>query len=411
MTRSVIEVDLDRITHNVRTLRATLGPDVGLCAVLKADAYALGAPRIAKRVGAVKDGATMLGVYSLDEAREIVNAATGLPILVFSPVRELRRDDRLFRFAGTGQLHLTAHDPEQLEAVARVADALGITIPVHVELDTGMARGGSAPEDALRMLERAHNHRRLRVAGLFSHLASAESDAVATDRQRRTLDEFVRSAQQFLPEDCLIHLANTHGLFRGREMHKSMCRVGIGLFGYADRAHDDSGFPLAREAQALKPAFRWASNVTHVRTVPPGTTVGYGSTWTARRTSRLGLVPVGYADGYPTALSNRARVGVVLPQPDASELRAFAPVVGAISMDQTVIDLTDISDAGLHARVELIGDDPEAPNALPQLARLANTVPYDLMCRLNARIERRYTMPKIATRPLVRPIDTLERAG
>lgn len=393
MSASRIEVDLDAITHNVRLLRRVLGPEKGLCAVLKANAYGLGALRIAKRVASVPGGgATMLGVFALDEARELVNAATGLPILVLSPVRVLKRDDRLYRFAATGDLHLTAHDPENLEAIIGIADGQGVTLPVHIELDTGMSRGGASPEDARAMLERAHAHRRLRIAGLFTHFACAESDAEMTNTQRQRFDDFLRSVEHLLPEDCLVHAANTHAVFRGRELHKSMPRVGLALFGYADRATDADGFGLAREASELRPAFRWSSEIVHTRLVEPGTPVGYGSAWTSTRTTRLGLVPVGYADGYPLALSNNARIGVVIERPGEAPLRAFAPVVGLVSMDQTVIDLTDILEAKVGTRVELISDDPDAPNALPALAKQAGTVPYDLMCRLSARIERTYAL-------------------
>ncbi|GAB4521309.1 MAG: alanine racemase [Phycisphaerales bacterium] len=416
MPRSIIEIDLDAIAHNVRVVRGVIGQECALCAVLKADAYGLGALRIAKRIASVIGGPGMIGVYDLDEAREFVNAAVGLPILVLSPVRALRRDDRLYRFAATGDLHLTAHDPDNLEAIASIADGLGVTLPVHVEVDTGMARGGASPADARHMLARAHQHRRLRVAGLFTHYARAETDAHATDAQRRTFDEFVRNVSHLLDPDCLVHAANTHGVFRGREHHRGMVRVGLGLFGYADRATDphtgEHAFPLAGEARDLRPAFRWASGVTHLRTVEPGTSVGYGSTWTAQKTTTLALVPVGYADGYPLALGNAARAGVVIPREGQQPLRAYAPVVGAVSMDQILLDVTHIPGVELGTRVELISDNPAAPNALHALAHAAGTIPYDLMCRLSARIERTYhlgAMPEIT--PVLRPHDRLARTA
>ena len=413
MPRSVIEVDLDAIAHNARAIASVVGPNTALCCVLKADAYGLGAQRIAKYVAsALKGHPAMIGLYDLDEARELVNTAVGLPMLILSPVRELRRDDRLYRFAATGDLHLTAHDPDNLEAIANIADGLGVTLPVHIELDTGMARGGASPADCRNMLARAPHHRRLRIAGLFTHYASAETDAEVTDRQRRTFDEFVRSVEHLLPDDCLVHAANTHAVFRGREHHRSMVRVGLALFGYADRATDADGFPLATEATQLRPAFRWASHVTHLRTVETGTAVGYGSTWTAQKSTTLALVPVGYADGYPLALGNTARAGVVIPRDNQPPLRAYAPVVGSVSMDQILLDVTHVEGLSVGTRIELISDNTAAPNALHALANQAKTIPYDLMCRLSARTTRTYhlgAMPE--STPVVRTQGRLARTA
>ena len=417
MPRSVIEIDLDAIAHNARTIAAVVGNQTARCCALKADADGLGAPRIAKFVAAALKGhPAMIGLYDLDEARQLVNTAIGLPMLILSPVRELRRDDRLYRFAATGDLHLTAHDPDNLEAIASIADGLGVTLPVHIELDTGMARGGASPADARAMIARAAHHRRLRIAGLFTHYASAETDPDATDRQRRAFDDFIQGSAHLLPDDCLLHAANTHAVFRGREHHRSMVRVGLALFGYADRATDptsgEAGFPLATEAKDLRPAFRWASHVTHLRTVEPGTAVGYGSTWTAQKPTTLALVPVGYADGYPIALGNTARAGVAIPREGQAPLRSSAPVVGAVSIDQILLDVTHVECVAIGTRIELISDNPAAPNALHALAHQAGTIPYDLMCRLSARIERSYhlgAMPEVT--PVVRGNPRLARTA
>ncbi len=396
MSTSTIEVDLDAIAHNTELIAGLVGPEASVCAVLKADGYGLGGARIAKRVAAVlgEQKGHMIGVYTLDQAREVVEAAIRIPILVLMPIRELRRDDRLYRFAATGKLHFTAHDTDNLEAIAGIADTLGVGIDVHVEVDTGMARGGASDEEAARMVAFCDSHRRLRLAGLYTHLSSAESDGERTGEQRRRFDAFLRGVAPLTPADCRIHIANTHGVFRGREHHRSMVRVGLGLLGYADRVTHEEGFALATEAQGLRPALRWTTKLAHVRTISSGTSVGYGSTWAARRTSRIGLLPVGYADGYPLQLSNTGRVGVVLQ----GGIRAYVPVVGAVSMDQTVIDITDVPEAGLGTEVELIGSESGTPNALPAVARAAGTIPYDVLCRLHAHIERRYVTPVIRSR-------------
>ncbi len=168
-----------------------------------------------------------------------------------------------------------------------------------------------------------------------------------------------------------------------------MVRVGLALFGYGPTEFaDPEEFEFAEEAARLTPAVRWLSRIVQIKRIETGAPVGYGSTWRAPRPTRLGLVPVGYADGYPVALSNRAKVGVVT----ASASRAFAPVVGRVSMDQLMIDLTDLpeQEARIGSTVEVIGADPAAPNHLPTLAAQASMIAHELLLRLSARLPRQY---------------------
>lgn len=392
---SRIEVDLTGVSSNVRTVRRVLAAGCaggtvrapGICAVMKADGYGLGAARIAKRLAIA--GVDMFAVYTPDQARTLIDAAVMNPILVMMPAHELDRSDPLYRAATRGQLHFTIHGRESFEAIAAAADLQGLTLMVHLEVDTGMSRGGVPLEDARGLVESIVRHPRLRLAGVSNHFACADSDDAFTRAQSQRFGAWLAACAGLIPGDCVVHEANTFGCFRGEWSHRGMVRIGLAILGYgAEEFADRERFAFAEEATRLRPAMRWLSEVIQVKRIGAGTPVGYGAVWRAGRPTRLGLVPVGYADGYPLALSNKAKVGVTL----RSGVKAFVPVVGRISMDQMMIDLTDlpVEEVGCGADVEVVGNDPTAPNHLPTLARQAGTITHELLCRVNARLQRQY---------------------
>lgn len=394
---SRIEVDLAAVEHNVGVVRRATGAGVGLCAVLKADGYGLGAVRLAKRLAIA--GIDMAAVYTPDQARALLDASLPgtIPIQVLMPVRELERADPLYRALLAGQVHLTLHDQDSFRAVAEIGQSLGLTIPVHVEVDTGMSRGGAAPDEALALIARVSEHPRLKLAGVFTHCASADSDMAQTQRQAAAFDDLLKRAGSAIPKDCFIHQASTYGLFRGAFLHRRMVRVGLALLGYGgEEFADPANAQLINYAKDLLPCVRWVSKIVHTKWIEAGTPVGYGCTWRAKRRTRLGLVPVGYADGYPRALSNKARVGVEM----ANGVRAFVQQVGTVSMDQITVDLTDLPETGLGVGswVELVGNDRTAPNHLPELAKQAGSITHELLCRFGPRVPRHYVAME-ETRP------------
>ncbi len=398
---SRIEIDLSVIERNVGRIRRTLaagspGRPVSICAVLKADAYGLGAARVAKRleIAAVE----MLAVYTPDQARSLVDAAIRTPILILMPAYSVSRMDTLYRAASTGRLHFTVHEPDQLASLTRLADQLGITLPLHFEVDTGLHRGGSSPADAAAMVRAAAGHPRLRIAGLSTHFSSADCDPAFTAEQLRRFDDFLAATAGFTDDTTAVHAANSCGMFRTHRSHHDMVRIGLALFGcVADRYRDPESCEFIDDCRSLEPALRWTSQIAHVIHVAENEPVGYGGTWRTDRPTRLALVPVGFADGYPLSLSNRGAVGVELP--DGS--LAYCPIAGRVSMDQMTLDVTDLPETAVTfgTRVELIGTDPEAPNHLPTLARAATSSVHEMISRLGPRVPRVYRAT--ADQPLV----------
>lgn len=434
MATSRLEVDLSAVSRNVGIIREALeagraassaaldpapqgGPAripvrAAVCAVVKQDAYGLGAPRVGKALAAL--GAEMLAVYSLDESRAFVDAPIQTPILVLAPVRHIDRADTIYRLAVRGRLHLTVHDADQAQELAATAARLGCRIPVHVALDTGMSRGGSLEPQATRTVELVLTSSRLTLAGVMTHFSSPACDDAFTREQAKAFRAWIESIRPSLPAvtggaGLLIHAANTAATLRSRSLHANMVRIGQGLYGYGGEGFAD---PLAVEfasfGKKLQPAVRWTSSITHVHEVPKGWPVGYGRTFRAPRPTKVALVPVGYAEGYPIALSNAASVAVMphdfdrprtgvapnaSPTPGpAAERPAFAPVIGRVSMDQLTIDVTGLPERFAHpgAEVELIGTDPQAPHHLPTLAKAAATITHELLCRISPKVERVY---------------------
>lgn len=395
---SVIEINLSDLDHNVRILREMAGPQTALCPIVKADAYGLGAGRVAKRLADV-GGAELLAVYTPEQAAELFRVAVSCPVLVLMPVREIARADEVYRALISDRLQLTVHDMAHVSDLITVADRYAVTVPVHLEIDTGMSRGGCSLAEAGEVLERIAAHKRLKLVGLFTHFARAESDVEFTEKQYRQFDAFMTAHARLIPPHCRIHVASTFAALRSPRYHRSMIRVGLAWAGYGvEWLEDGEVIPSARK---LRPILTWRSQVVHIKSIDRGTPVGYGSSWVARRKSIVGLVPVGYADGYPTRCGGRDRHkggSLAVLGDDAAPL-GFAPVIGAVNMDQITIDLTDIAakikGAGMHLRVgtavELISPQAEAPNHLPKLARLAGTIPHELLCGLNPRIRRIYT--------------------
>lgn len=372
-----------------------------LCGVVKADAYGLGAMTLAPRL--VARGVKMLAVYSPTQAEQLVSLTLPCPLLVLMRMGAIGRGDPLYRHASTDRLHLTIHDRDQLLELEHCGRMLGLRLPVHLYIDTGMSRGGLNPEQAAATLAELPALRNLRLAGVYTHLCSSESDPGFSAEQVARVDALLAQAKATLPPEgeMLVHVANTCAALRERQWHRGMVRVGLGLLGYGPE-QIEGGKTLIPPGQQVLPIVRWLSRVTHVQRYDQGTTVGYGRTHRLNRASVLGLVPVGYGDGYPLGLSNRGVAGVLQTDAPASHATpgpsptgpACSPraarVLGRVNMDQIVIDLTNVPDPRPGMLVELMGDDPEAEWSLATLAKSAGSHPYELLCRLSPRVPRKF---------------------
>ncbi|MEE9405428.1 MAG: alanine racemase [Algisphaera sp.] len=394
---SYLEIDLGALSANVAAFRSRVGPDVAICGVVKKNAYGHGAVTVAHRLA--KAGCAMLGVFAPAEADELGAGAVTTPLLLLYPLRHLTRSEGAFRAAVAGRLHLTVQDVQQLEQLEEMGRAYAMTWPVHLYVDTGMSRAGLTAAQLPDVLEKVAGMKHVVLAGVMSHLATADTDGERATEQAAVFAALIETHGGSWGKDVTVHLANTFGTLRGGVLHGAtgvwsqspqMIRPGLGLYGYGEAGLAGVEAPTVA---TLKPALRWVSRVISAGCYERGATVGYGATHKLRRATTLGLVPVGYGDGYPLALSNRALVRVRV-----GEQWHEAPVRGRVNMDQISIDLTDLVKAtGLSAtadlrglEVELYASDPAAPNTVERLAALAKSHVYELLCRLPKEMTRVY---------------------
>jgi alanine racemase len=367
------------LLHNASLVRKAVGPGVKVCAMIKADAYGHGADIVAdtlanfstKRFEAPLVDA--LAVASIDEAERL--PPTILPVYIFRPVENCflgRQRSRIEQAVRNGWI-LTVCSSSAADDVARIATSIGKRAAVQIMLDAGMTRSGVSVEEFGGLIDAIQSHASLKLSGLCTHFSCAEEmDGLVTIAQ---LDLFTSAAQAAAPrlkQKVIRHAANSAAVFFRRESHLDMVRPGIALYGIDPLLSPSS-------ERLLKPAMKWTAPLVQIQPVKAGATVGYGQTWRAPRDTRIGLVPIGYADGYPRCLSNQG-VMIVQGQP--------CPVAGRVSMDLTTIDLSNAPHAVLGDEVTILDPDPLSPASVYELARLANTIPYEIMSGIGQRIHR-----------------------
>ena len=377
---SHIRVDLDAIAANLRAIRASLGPTPEICSVVKADAYGLGARRVTRAL--VDAGSRMLAVFTPGQAAELEEASARARILILMSIRDLPRDPAIARLLAAGRLELVVTDLEQVAALSAIR--LGRRLPVHVEIDCGIGRSGVHPAAAPTLVESVLAARSLRLAGVFTHFSSDQAELIQVEAAR--FDEVLAHVGPRIPPRAIVHAASSGPCFSAPDQRRDLVRVGLGWTGWLP---SDADGALASRI-GLRGAVTWTSSLVQVRDVQQGTPVGYGSTWVAPRPTRLGMVPVGYADGFPSTLMNPSDPHRVLIE--TREGFRAVPVVGSLNMDQLVVDLGELdpSEPLRQREVVLLSDQPESSVSLPRVSARAGITPHELLARLGPNVPRIY---------------------
>lgn len=362
------------LMHNAAIIRQRLSPRTRLCAMIKADAYGHGAALVADALENFESEklaapvAHALAVATIEEAAAL--PASELSVLVFQPVENglVGSNRAALELAICAGWTLTLCSKSAADDVARVALAIGKRASVQVMIDTGLARSGVGVSRATELLEKVSRLPSLRLSGACTHFAMGEVAGDAfTDEQ---LNKFLAVTDHL--QGFTRHAANSGATFFTPQSHLDMVRPGIALYGI-----DPTGRPSMD--RPLRPVMKWVAPLVGIRQIPKGTGVGYGHSWKAPRDVRLGLVPVGYADGYLRCFSSRA---VMLIN------GRRAPVVGRVSMDLTTIDLTDLPQAAIGDEVVILDNNPLSPASVYALAKWANTIPYEIFSRIGPRVKR-----------------------
>jgi len=365
-------IDTERLVKNFRALKRCCQPGVQLCAPLKANAYGHGIDIVAPAL--FDAGADFAAVATVIEALELRRLAWARPILILgnilSVVDEAERRERIEAVV-RHRFTLTLMDEETISLLSRIA--LPEPIDVHLKLDSGMGRMGVTPDRAVRLVQSIRAASSLRLTGIYSHFATADFKEIdLAQRQFSTFRRSLSGLSDYLPRGVTRHMANSAATIMMPEAHFDMVRPGLALYGSLPADH-------MGERIKLQPILRLVSHLSAVKELPTGHCVGYGQTFTTRRPTRLGIVPIGYFDGFLRALSNAATVST--PMGDA-------PVVGRVSMDQMAVDLTDLPPIAAGTEVTLISDEPDHPNSVAAMARRLGTIPYEITCLLGQRIDR-----------------------
>jgi len=368
---AVMTVDLGRLAHNLGRIRSHVrvgGGDTKVMAVVKANAYGHGLERCALHLEA--SGADYLGCAYVEEGIILRRAGVKIPILVFGGI--LADQAQLYI---EHDLDITASSLSKLEHIEATAAGLGRRARVHLKIDTGMERLGVHHDTCGALLERTLTLKHVDVTGIFSHFArSDEPDFTFTDLQLERFLEVTRFFEARSLPMPLRHIANSAAILRSPATHLDMVRPGIALYGVHPAPGVDD--PLG-----LLPVMSLATKVVYFKVVKEGHGVSYGHLWKPGRDTRVVTLPVGYGDGYQRALSNKAAVLI---------RGARKPQVGAICMDQMMIDLGPSGEAYNGDEAVLVGEQGAERITVEELAAKAGTIAYEILTGMNARIPRKY---------------------
>ena len=372
------EVSLAALRHNFRALQQHVGPDVEICAVVKCDAYGHGAEACALTLE--QEGASWFGVTSTDEGVALRDAGVRSRILILVGVYGGEEEDAL-RY----DLTPTVHRIEDVEAIARAAARLGrrTPVPVHLKLDTGMARLGLTLSELDKFITDFKAIPGVGLEGVFSHIASAEVlDAEDAQRQEQRFDQLLHKLEVHGLRPPFRHLANSSATLGRPATWYNFVRPGMALYGYElPLVHRNGSIAAGCHPLGLIPAMSWKTRVLSVRDVPAGQALGYNGAYVMPTRGRIAVIAAGYGDGLYRRLSPG---GYVLIHGHR------APMLGRISMDLTIVDVTHLPQAEIGDEVVLLGVSGAEQITAVDHARWSGTIPYEILCNLSERVVRRH---------------------
>lgn len=370
VSRAVAYIDLNALEYNCLSIRSRLSPGAGLLGVVKADAYGHGAIEVSRKLGSI--GIDYLGVATIDEAIVLRSGGITKPILIMSGIFSWDDIEPLIRY----DLTPVVHDEAILVRLVEITRGFTKPLRIHLKFDTGMGRLGFLPQEAHEIAQMLYDARGIQVEGLMSHFPVSEiRDEYGLSQVaafRAVIDTF-RSAG-FDP--AYLHMSNSGAIINYPEAHFSLVRAGISLYGSHPSLSLESFLPLR---QVMKVSAR----IAFCREFPAGASLSYGRTFTTGRSSKIAYIPVGYSDGYPRSLSNKGSVLI-------NDTRCN--VVGRVCMDWILADVTGIGPVKSGDEAVLLGEGEREGVRVSanEIAELAGTIPYEILCKISRRIERVY---------------------
>lgn len=367
--RAWVEIDLGALSNNVKELVKFLSPCTQLMAVVKADAYGHGAVAVAKTV--LEAGASWLGVATVPEGIQLREDGIQAPILILGATNTPEQIQAIAYW----QLQPTLCSPKQALEFSNVLEDINynLPLPVHIKLDTGMSRLGTNWQEAAEFIQLVQGLPHLYITSIYSHLATADSpDTRVMTEQHRRFEKVIALIKAKGLKIPTLHLANSAATLTDAGLHYDMVRVGLAIYGLYPAIHLQSQIKL-------KPVLQVKARVTQVKTITAGTGVSYGHHFIAAEEMRLAVVGIGYADGVPRSLSNKMQVlirGQRVPQ------------IGAITMDQMMLDVSSIPDLQEGEVVTLLGEQGKEQISADNWANCLNTISWEILCGFKHRLPR-----------------------
>lgn len=356
-----LEINLDAIAHNVRTIKEIVGRNTQIIAVVKANAYGHGAVEVSQV--ALENGVAILAVGVVEEGIILRKAGIKAPILICGLTLEDQLEPLL-----SYNLTPTICDLQILEALSKVAGENGKTVGIHIKIDTGMGRLGISPPKTLNFVKKISKMRNIKIEGIFTHLAATnEKDGIYTKMQ---FDEYKKALLELEKEGINIplkHIANSAAILNSSSMYLDAVRPGIILYGLFPS-------PKSERTVELKPAAEFKTKIIFLKKVSPGKSIGYGRTYITTKPTKVATLPVGYADGYSRLLSNK---GEVLVRGER------APIIGRICMDLCMIDVTHIPQVQIGDEVVLWGRQGSEIIWAEEIAGKIGSIVYEVICMVD----------------------------
>ncbi|WP_267384327.1 alanine racemase [Cyanobacterium sp. uoEpiScrs1] len=365
--RAWVEINTEALIHNVKKIKGLLSPKTSLMAVVKADAYGHGAIKVAKI--ALQAGANSLATATLTEGIELREAGITAPILILGAINTPKEVTAVTHW----HLQPTLCNPQQALIFSDTLSRLGESLPVHLKLDTGMSRLGTPWHQAKEFVRLVSRLPYLKVASLYSHLATADNpDTTVMHEQHQRFEQIIAQLKTYLFKLPPLHLANSAATLIHPNLHYDLVRVGLALYGLYPAPH-------LRWITTLKPVLQVKAKITQVKMIPSGTGVSYGYQFVSSRPMNIAVVGIGYADGVPRNLSNKLEVLI-----RGQRVRQ----IGAITMDQLMLDVSSITDIRVGEVVTLIGKDKTEEITADDWAHSLGTISWEIICGFKYRLPR-----------------------
>lgn len=363
--RSWVEIDLDNFISNLNEIKRLIGPQADFMQVVKADAYGHGAIEISN--AALKSGARMLGVANADEGVQLRISGIGAPIVILGPCTAAEVEE-IIKY----RLTPSVSDFFFARQLQKALEKTGQKMPVHVEIDTGMGRGGARHNEAISLICEIAKLANIELAGIFSHLAASENISPYNDRQWLLFSGLLEEIKKKGINIPLRHLGNSGAILNYPEFQMDIVRPGLMTYGIYPAPDSNAKADLA-------PVMSFKTRIVLLKDFSEGCGIGYGSTYITNKDARIATIPVGYGDGYPFILGNLG---------EALICGKRAPVVGRVSMDMCTIDVTHIPDCAVGDEVVLLGRQGQEYISASEIAARAKTISYEILCALGKRAPR-----------------------